>query len=156
MKALTLWQPWAMLMAVSEKKVETRSWATKYRGPIAIHSALTIPRWLGEPRKSQEFNEALMAIVYKHSTELVKGSILCVADLVSIEETTKVRADLSPQELLFGNYEDGRYAWFFENIRRLESPYRCKGNRMLWNVDADPFLAQIGAVHAPSIQDRKR
>lgn len=38
MKALSLWQPWASLWACGAKKYETRSWATKYRGPIAIHA----------------------------------------------------------------------------------------------------------------------
>lgn len=38
MKALTLHQPWASLIAVGVKTIETRSWATKYRGPLAIHA----------------------------------------------------------------------------------------------------------------------
>lgn len=39
MKALTLWQPWASLIAVGAKTIETRSWSTKYRGPLAIHAS---------------------------------------------------------------------------------------------------------------------
>jgi len=39
MKAITLWQPWASLVALGVKTIETRSWATSYRGPIAIHAA---------------------------------------------------------------------------------------------------------------------
>ncbi len=39
MKALTLHQPWASLIAWGDKEIETRSWSTNYRGPIAIHSA---------------------------------------------------------------------------------------------------------------------
>ncbi len=39
MKAITIWQPWASLIACGAKKFETRSWATNYRGPIAIHVA---------------------------------------------------------------------------------------------------------------------
>lgn len=39
MKAITLWQPWASLLACGAKQYETRSWATNYRGPIAIHAA---------------------------------------------------------------------------------------------------------------------
>lgn len=39
MKCLSLWQPWASLIAIGAKQVETRSWRTKYRGPIAIHAA---------------------------------------------------------------------------------------------------------------------
>lgn len=38
LKALTLHQPWASLVACGAKTVETRSWSTKYRGPLAIHA----------------------------------------------------------------------------------------------------------------------
>lgn len=37
-KALTLHQPWASLIALGVKTIETRSWSTKYRGPLAIHA----------------------------------------------------------------------------------------------------------------------
>lgn len=40
MKALTLHQPWASLIALGVKTIETRSWSTKYRGPLAIHAGL--------------------------------------------------------------------------------------------------------------------
>lgn len=43
MKALTIWQPWASLIACGAKQYETRSWPTKYRGPIAIHAAIKDP-----------------------------------------------------------------------------------------------------------------
>jgi hypothetical protein len=39
MKAITLWQPWATLLAVGCKHMETRSWPTKYRGEILIHAS---------------------------------------------------------------------------------------------------------------------
>lgn len=38
MKALTLHQPWASLVACGAKSIETRSWSTSYRGPLAIHA----------------------------------------------------------------------------------------------------------------------
>lgn len=41
MKALTLHQPWASLIATGAKTLETRSWPTRYRGPLAIHAAKT-------------------------------------------------------------------------------------------------------------------
>lgn len=43
MKALTIWQPWASLIACGVKRYETRSWPTKYRGSIAIHAAMKNP-----------------------------------------------------------------------------------------------------------------
>lgn len=39
MKCISLWQPWASAIAVGAKRVETRSWPTNYRGPLAIHAA---------------------------------------------------------------------------------------------------------------------
>lgn len=44
MKALTLWQPWASLIALGEKRYETRSWATSYRGLLAIHASAPKPQ----------------------------------------------------------------------------------------------------------------
>lgn len=39
MKALTIKQPWASLIANGIKDVENRTWRTKYRGRIYIHAA---------------------------------------------------------------------------------------------------------------------
>lgn len=55
MKALSLYQPWASLIAVGVKTIETRSWATKYRGRLLIHAAAREPdrqfvgSWLAQP-----------------------------------------------------------------------------------------------------------
>lgn len=38
MKMLSVRQPWANLIAMGIKSIETRSWPTKYRGPLAIHA----------------------------------------------------------------------------------------------------------------------
>jgi len=55
-KAITIREPWATLVAIGAKQIETRSWPTSYRGPIAIHAAkgmsaddqviLAMPRFL--------------------------------------------------------------------------------------------------------------
>jgi len=38
-RVLSLLQPWASLLVFGEKQVETRSWKTDYRGPVAIHAS---------------------------------------------------------------------------------------------------------------------
>lgn len=43
MRALTLHQPWASFVACGAKQIETRSWPTKHRGPIAIHAGKRRP-----------------------------------------------------------------------------------------------------------------
>ena len=39
MKAISLKQPWASLVAEKRKTIETRRWATKYRGDVIIVSS---------------------------------------------------------------------------------------------------------------------
>lgn len=46
MKALTIRQPWASLIAAGVKTIETRSWSTKHRGPLAIHAGKVVPGWV--------------------------------------------------------------------------------------------------------------
>ncbi|MBU1173674.1 MAG: ASCH domain-containing protein [Proteobacteria bacterium] len=43
MKALSVKQPWANLIATGRKTIETRTWSTKYRGDILIVSS-KVPR----------------------------------------------------------------------------------------------------------------
>jgi hypothetical protein len=142
MKALTLWQPWASLVIFGAKKVETRTWKTKYRGPIAIHAAVSIPSFLGKSREGTAFKAALDVIADKYdwngsywptSKGIARGAVLGIVKLIEIEPTLHVTEDLSTQELLFGNYEEGRYAWFVEVIERFKEPIPAKGNRLLWN-----------------------
>ncbi len=143
MKALTLWQPWASLMVLGFKKVETRIWATKYRGTIAIHSAKKTPTFIGLSRHASEFVRHLedcgigttSYAYYREGKMLPEGVVLGTAELVAVEETDSVVEDLTSRERVFGNYESGRYAWFFEHVKVFNHPIPAKGNRMLWNWD---------------------
>lgn len=40
MKVLSIQQPWASLIVQGHKRIETRSWNTKYRGDILIHASI--------------------------------------------------------------------------------------------------------------------
>lgn len=39
MKVISLRQPWALLVVLGHKKIETRSWKTTYRGDLLIHAS---------------------------------------------------------------------------------------------------------------------
>lgn len=140
MKALSLWQPWASLVALGEKRVETREWTTKYRGELAIHATAKIPpRWLGASRDSEIFRTEFADVfsVPVNTAEqamrnLPRASVLCIVRLAEIQQTVNVREMLCKRELIFGNYAEGRYAWFFEMVERFETPIPAKGSRMLW------------------------
>lgn len=89
MKALTIWQPWASLIACGAKQYETRSWATQYRGPIAIHAAAKDPNKLPGAAKEElerAVRELFNAEKYKSSPWrwLPTGAVIATAELVSV------------------------------------------------------------------------
>jgi hypothetical protein len=75
-KALSLRQPWAWLVAAGHKDVENRTWATHYRGEFLIHAAKTFDHE-GYERVLREMCPALPA-----PAEFERGGIVGVAELV--------------------------------------------------------------------------
>lgn len=59
MKALSLIQPWATLIVLGEKRIETRSWPTKHRGHLAIHASKNFPDDCRRLCEERPFREAL-------------------------------------------------------------------------------------------------
>lgn len=134
MKALTLTQPWATLVAIGAKRVETRSWRTDYRGPIAIHAAKTFPRWARDLCGTQPFAFALQHV---HLSGLPApgdslGMVLCICDLWACKPVEYVAPVLTAFERDFGDYTEGRYAWGLRIIRVLDQPVAAKGALGLW------------------------
>ena len=106
MKALTIRQPWASLIALGVKTIETRSWPTRYRGPIAIHAGLRHPykdldhlpgdvedgfevRWLGGWRVAWDLTTPTMGLDLWHEesdteADLPLGAIVATATLVDV------------------------------------------------------------------------
>lgn len=143
MKALTLWQPWATLIAIGAKCIETRSWLTHYRGPLAIHAAKTF--W-GEDRRRcflPPFSTVLAAHDLTPDTLLV-GKIVCLASLDQYIETRAVDlTEIGENEQAFGDFSWGRFAWFLAHIQPLASPIPARGARRLWPVE----WSEACAVH---------
>jgi len=135
MKALTLTQPWASLVAISAKKIETRSWSTTYRGPLAIHAA---KGWTREDRElifEEPFQEYLRLAGFRSPADFPLGAVLAIVDLVGCD---LIRYAIPPEpERSFGNYEVGRSAWKMANLRRLLVPVPAKGALGLWEWKAE-------------------
>lgn len=135
MKALTILQPWASLIACGAKKIETRSWATKYRGPLAIHAG---KQWREIVKKGDLPEEIHAALCWKGGfkkfNDLPRGKIIAVAKLVDcILMTEENISPLSPQERAFGHFEPGRFMWVLDEIRPLATPVPAHGMQGLWN-----------------------
>lgn len=131
MKALTLWQPWATLVAIGAKRVETRSWATSYRGPLAIHAAASTKGL--EACSHEPFRGTLESFGFVSPFTLPHMAIVATCELVDILPTEDIRDVLESRELAFGNYGNGRFAWLLENVYLLNPVVRTKGAQGLWN-----------------------
>lgn len=148
-KAISLWQPWASLMAIGAKELETRSWATRYRGPLAIHAA---KRWRIEQEDffwREPYRSALAEAGFDNPNDLPLGCVLSVGNLVALYRTEKVRVRLQAagrdDELAFGNYKDGRWAWHLEDMKALKKPLPQKGAQGLWYWKVpDRLVRQLG------------
>lgn len=65
MRGLSLTQPWASLVAIGAKRVETRSWPARYAGPVAIQASLKFPPSARDLCDSGPFRGALAAGGYR-------------------------------------------------------------------------------------------
>lgn len=125
MRILTLTQPWATLVAIGAKRIETRSWSTKYRGLVAIHAAKGFPIQCLALCGEEPFSTALRDELAKDA--LPRSQILAIADLVDCVSTNVKNETLSYRERSFGDYSPNRFAWKLANVRRLEVPFAFKG-----------------------------
>ncbi|WP_270172749.1 ASCH domain-containing protein [Paenibacillus sp. SYP-B4298] len=143
MKAFTVWQPWATLIALLLKVNETRSWPTRYRGPIAIHAGKRIDRAACE-------REPIKSVLASHgytADNLPTGAVVATATLAecypinvggvtfasTVDENGLILQEYTGNEFMFGNYEIGRYAWRLTDAQMLPEPIPAKGQQGLWN-----------------------
>lgn len=106
MKAITILQPWASAIACGAKRIETRSWRTDYRGPLAIHAGASLlydthpdrfplgvdgNRWLAAHEGLSVRRQAGIA----ECNELPRGALIAVAELVACTPTSSIMQDFA-------------------------------------------------------------
>jgi len=89
MKALSIKQPWANLIATGQKTIETRLWPTDYRGPLLIVSS-----------KKPDIHPA--------------GYALAIAELVDCRPMTAA----DETGACCGRYP-GAYSWVLRDVRKI-------------------------------------
>ena len=138
MKAITVWQPWATLLATGQKHNETRSWRTNYRGEILIHAAKTDHSGILLHIPMEELKHFQKAGVVN---ELPTGVIIGKANLVDcfqIDEAYRRKLQReNPAELAFGDYAIGRYAWVMADAILFNKPSPASGKQGLWNWEGE-------------------
>ncbi|MBI5827545.1 MAG: ASCH domain-containing protein [Deltaproteobacteria bacterium] len=106
-KALSVRQPWASLIASGEKTIETRTWPTKYRGKLLVVAGKT---------------------PFKGDPALPRGVALCVADLVDCRPMLKKDERAACCEIY-----DGAWAWVLADITPI-SPFPVIGRLGLFEA----------------------
>jgi activating signal cointegrator 1 len=138
MKAITLHQPWAYFIMVGLKEVETRSWYTPYRGPLAIHAGKHHDSdghelYLHQYGQSANFSALPFGVVIARC-----HLVACIPTHYVAEAALKMKEPFTPKhgwptERLYGNYAAGRWAWILRGVQPVYPPIASRGFQKLWN-----------------------
>jgi len=125
MKALSIKQPWATLIASGIKDVENRTWSTNYRGRVLIHASgkklpedfeFFIYEW-----DAICFNNMLLGNLPLYP-DMKNGYIIGYADLVDCKEGI---------DSIWA--EKNCVHWKFTNAHLFDTPIPAKGKLNLWD-----------------------
>ena len=148
--AISLWQPWAGFSADGTKRVETRGWATNFRGQMFIHATqfkklphevyLEIWKALGCPGNHGlgqvlEYNGSFLYYL-EHGVGAF-GALLGSVDIfgcVPIEKLYGSAYD-TPMERALGDWRPGRYGWLMRGHQKLQKAIPMKGKQGIWSFD---------------------
>lgn len=123
MKAISLKQPFASLVASGQKTIETRKWKTNYRGDLLICSS-------------------------QNPKIAPAGYALCVVELYDVKPMAKEHEDQACCKL----YPKAN-AWFLRNLRVLDPIVPIKGQLSLFELPKEfklsPFLRPNGKRKTP-------
>lgn len=147
-RALTISQPWASLIACGEKWIENRGWAvhSSYYGPIAIHAG-----------KGLQYLTRKEIVNYQTSAIIATARLATCIPLQEIQHTAarwpdvkvdcvvsgKVSAErvaslpLTYGQLAAHRFAEGPFCWVLQDIQAIEPiPYR--GAQGFWYADIEP------------------
>lgn len=138
MKAISLWQPWASLIMLGTKSIETRSWSTAYRGPLLIHAAKRLNKnELKMIAEDPAFDDGLAlagGASFQNLLNLPRGVLLGRVELVDCRRTDSFKMEELLDEWPYGNFESGRFGWVLERPVIFDPPMEYKGAQGLFEV----------------------
>jgi hypothetical protein len=149
MRAISEWEPWGTLMILRLKQWETRGWKLDESAlgkTFAIHTA------------KQKYRPELYAVEFRtemlfdgvDAFNLVYGTFIGFVEFAECRPVEEIRDTLSPKELLYGNYDDGRFAWRVANVHRLDKPVPYKGKQGIFHwPEGEQYLRLAKPVAAP-------
>ena len=141
MPAISLWQPYASLIAVGAKPYETRHWCAPKRligQRIAIHAAARKPT---RAELDEIFDDVADALGFCHwHLRVPYGAVVCTAYLAGSYQVTHwngqkpvlaVKGEIEDDG--FGDYHTGRWCWELRDVQPYKEPIPAKGAQGWWN-----------------------
>ena len=132
MIVLSLLQPWASLVVMGIKKIETLNWSTTHRGALLIHAS--------KGKAGNIFAEELLFKKYiQDFNKLPCGAIISQVTLIDVMRTEELGMTderiniLTLEEKAFGDYTSCRYAWILEDAVLFKEFFGVRGSINLWN-----------------------
>lgn len=138
---ISLWQPWASLIAVRAKPFETRHWRPsicQIGHRIAIHAAKRPPTSDDVVEMDRLVNPVLGPGWWRPGA-LPYGAVICTAVLDGVYQIKSYGDGVANLEVFgpiiddgFGNYAVGRYCWHLIGIDVLPQPVSERGRQSFW------------------------
>lgn len=149
MKALTLHQPWASLVAIGAKRFETRSWpAPRTLQPgdlLAIHASkrAAVCGYDEMPVGAGYAATEALGGSWLVARAIPTGCVLAVCKFISCSEMRLQNLTTERNELLWGDWTPGRYAWELRVAYRMPEPIPARGRQGLWEWEPPAEVAEI-------------
>lgn len=133
MKALTICQPYAELIARGDKRVENRTWSTPYRGSLYIHAGKS-RNWLdiwfnGNCEIDGETRIPIHAMTF--------GAVVAIATLADCLPYDCVADGVYDKKypwLRTHEHANGPWCWVLENVQRLTVAIPWRGAQGLFEI----------------------
>jgi hypothetical protein len=143
MKAISVWEPWASLLACGHKWYETRSWTPPIDcmrvRDIAIHAGKSRVgmEYLGRDARLAAICDQVLGADFADRCETF-GSVIAVGQISRTIATEAAQAvDVTEREKAMGDWSPGRYGWRFVDVRKLSHPVPCRGMQKLFELPLD-------------------
>lgn len=150
-RALSVQQPWAWAITSGFKTIENRSWATSYRGRVAIHASSN-ERWL-TAAAYYDLDDALFSvdprigeILDTDPNYLDRGFVhlSCIVGTVEIidcvdyyECSSYNDYPPSPFGIDHEEWASGDYCWMLAHAHRFRVPIPTSGKLNLWKLSPE-------------------
>jgi len=153
MQVLSVMQPWATLLALGLKRLETRTWQTRHRGPLAIHAARRRATHALPPGWRVKLDASRERLGLDAWPDLFpRGAVLGVVELlgcVKVEELPPGEPD--GVERLLGDFAANRWVWRLTAARPLAVPLLVRGQLGVFSAELPEPLPGLTETEVPHV-----